>query len=44
MSEYFLFWLAHIFAVFMFGVVIVGCVLFIILLVHVYKSIKKENK
>jgi hypothetical protein len=50
MSEYFLFWLAHIFAVVMFGIVGIACFLFVIWLLFLYQSFKdtieksKENK
>jgi hypothetical protein len=50
MSEYFLFWLAHIFAVVMFVFLVIGCFLFVIWLLFLYQSFKdrieksKENK
>jgi hypothetical protein len=44
MSEYFLFWLAHILAVFMFGVVVIGCFLFVIWVMFLYESMKKDKE
>jgi hypothetical protein len=44
MSEYFLFWLAHIFAVVMFGVVVIGCFLFAIWIIFLYESMKKDKQ
>jgi hypothetical protein len=44
MSEYFLFWLAHIFAVVMFGVLVIACFLFVIWLMFLYESMKKDKE
>jgi ABC-type bacteriocin/lantibiotic exporter with double-glycine peptidase domain len=44
MSEYFLFWLSYIFAVVMFGVLVIACFLFVIWLMFLYEAMKDKIK